>query len=199
MVHAQSHAPTFVIGDIVANEITSGGCPTFDGLLSVLQAFSRTGRAHDVMTSNHCEPIQPRTPVRVVDMMMENTMRVEEPSPPGDDLLFVSETGFARVGGQPAPMSQNALPNLRQGTSYQIVRTDLLSKDYKIIDGKDTGSFFRCGSRSEICQAYPEANSCSDSGKAFCAFKWRMPNGQVFRIFTYGEKLSCLSIDNVGN
>lgn len=52
----------------------------------------------------------------------------------------------------------------------------------------------RCGTRVEICGAYPETEACSGTGMGFCAFRFRNARGNILAITTTGERLGDLTV-----
>ena len=55
----------------------------------------------------------------------------------------------------------------------------------------------RCGYRPKICQTYPEAESCSDTGFAQCSFAFTGGPNVVVRITTGGEEMERLYVMEV--
>lgn len=192
---AQPNKPNFKIGDVVANPDFSGGCPTFEGLLEILSAVAHNQTARDVMIRNQCIKLDPRTSVVVVDMMMGNIMRVEPPGHPGEERLFVAESGFVRQRATQEPASARST-DAKKGELYNRARDRLISRGYRPL-ANQAADEQRCGFRPEICRSYSEAESCSDTGRAYCKFTWSTSDGRQFNITTYGEELPRLTIDSI--
>lgn len=91
--------------------------------------------------------------------------------------------------------AQPDLPALRQGTPYAQARADLVRAGHRPIPSRE--GLDRCGSREEICRAYPEAEACAGTGRAPCSFTWRTPQGGAFAVTTLGEELARLSVNRV--
>lgn len=101
--HAQSQQAAFKRGDIVENDLASGGCPTYEAMISVLVAMAQTGHARDVMVHNDCLPFPPKMKLQVEDLLGNNIMKASTPDFPGLPPMFVSESGFHRSSSSPSP------------------------------------------------------------------------------------------------
>ncbi len=94
---AQARQPTFAPGDMIADNLPSGGCPTYDGIIAVMVAMGQTGRAREVMTKNDCLPFSPAMQVRVEQVLPNNILKITTPDFPGSPPMFVSGVGFKKV------------------------------------------------------------------------------------------------------
>lgn len=196
---AQSNKLNFRIGDVVANPNTSGGCPTFEGLLDVLSAAERNQSARSAMIRNQCRSLDPGTNVVVVDRLMGNIMRVEPPGNPGQERLFVEATGFVRQRVSQGQTSAR-LVDAKIGELYSRARKRLVSQGHRPFVDR-TADEQRCGYRPEICGSYSEAESCSNTGRAYCVFNWITSDNRRLSITTYGEqfeRLTIAAIDRTG-
>lgn len=84
---------------------------------------------------------------------------------------------------------------LGEGAPYATAREKLIIAGLfaKIFPPETAGE--RCGERKEICDAYPETESCSGTGMGFCLFRFYNPaGGPGFAVTTAGEELKDLTV-----
>ena len=79
------------------NDLPSGGCPTYDGIVAVLVAMGQTGQARETMNRNNCLPFSPKMRLQVEGTLSNNILRVTTPDFPGSGSLFVSGSGYRKV------------------------------------------------------------------------------------------------------
>jgi len=96
---------------------------------------------------------------------------------------------------KPSP-SDSGLPSIRKGTSYAVARAALLSARNRPAIQRNSAAE-RCSGREDVCRAYPEAEACSGTGRAYCRFAWTSSTGAPFAVITVGEAFAALVVDNV--
>lgn len=94
-----------------------------------------------------------------------------------------------------AASADDAVAALKKGVPYSQARQDLMKGGWMAapIDlklDKET----RCGTRIEICVAYPETESCSGTGMGFCLFRFEDAGRRVLTVTTVGEELPDLTV-----
>lgn len=84
------------------NDLSSGGCPTYDGIVAVLVAMGQTGQARETMNRNNCLPFPPKMKLQVEETLSNSILRVTTPDFPGSGSLFVSGSGYYKVSSSNA-------------------------------------------------------------------------------------------------
>lgn len=77
---------------------------------------------------------------------------------------------------------------------YAGVRAGLIARGYRPLRFPDATLRERCFTRAEICNAYPETESCAGTGLGQCLFVFAAPRGGYHTVTTGGEALSELHV-----
>jgi hypothetical protein len=112
-------------------------------------------------------------------------------------------SGFLFVEGSAVAQSQRSpqqpkLPTIRKNMPYADARAALIKAGFrpiafpKVEDEDESDG--RCGSRSFICEAYPETEACAGTGLGQCNFAFSGGPNVVVRITTGGEELEDLVV-----
>lgn len=96
--------------------------------------------------------------------------------------------------------ADDGVSSLQKGAHYETARLGLFIRGWRAGPSSDPGTTAaqRCGARVEICNAYPETESCAGTGLGQCAFRFVDDNGRHLRVVTVGEALTDLVIDSSG-
>jgi hypothetical protein len=79
--------------------------------------------------------------------------------------------------------------------NYAEAREDLLAGGWQAIRYPWATADARCAGRKEVCDAYPETNSCAGTGLGQCKFVFRDGRGGYLSVVTIGEELADLGVD----
>jgi hypothetical protein len=91
-------------------------------------------------------------------------------------------------------LAASAVPNFRKGTPYAAARADLLRRGWSPVRATEPG----CEpGREDVCDAYPEAQSCAGTGFGLCTFDFRSPSGALIEIVTHGARVGELTVSEV--
>lgn len=82
--------------------------------------------------------------------------------------------------------------------TYVNVRANLIAQGYRPLRFPASEIAMRCSARTEICNAYPESESCAGTGQGECLFVFAAPRGGYFTVTTRGEALSELHVIRSG-
>ena len=89
-----------------------------------------------------------------------------------------------------------ALNTIKKGTPYAIARGDMLSAgnvpDYHVDTDPE-----HCTPNPGTCRIYPETDSCSGTGLAYCRFGWTAREGGHYFIVTTGELGSPMPVSTI--
>ena len=93
---------------------------------------------------------------------------------------------------------QPKLPTFRKNMPYADARAAMIKAGFHPVafprvEDEDESSG-RCGSRGFICDAYPEAEACADTGIGQCSFVFAAGPNTVVRITTGGGELEGLVV-----
>jgi len=82
--------------------------------------------------------------------------------------------------------------------TYANVRMNLIAQGYRPLRFPPAEIEMRCFTRAEICNAYPETESCAGTGQGECLFVFADPRGGFFTVTTRGEVLPELHVIRSG-
>lgn len=82
--------------------------------------------------------------------------------------------------------------------AYATVRANLMTRGYRPLRFPAAEIRMRCFTRAEICNAYPETESCAGTGQGECLFVYAGPRGGYFTVTTRGEALQDLVVIRSG-
>ena len=100
-------------------------------------------------------------------------------------------TGTAAAQTAPRTLSPGAM-------TYANVRANLIAQGYRPLRFPASEIAMRCSTRTGICNAYPETESCAGTGQGECLFVFAAPRGGYFTVTTRGEALSELHVIRSG-
>jgi hypothetical protein len=90
--------------------------------------------------------------------------------------------------------SQSASP--APGTDYYVVRQSLAAQGNLPLTFPRGGAFDRCH-HAEICAVYPEVITCSGTGRGYCRFAFRSPDGGYQVGTTAGERVDLMRLESI--
>jgi len=91
--------------------------------------------------------------------------------------------------------ASQTLPSVRTGAPYGQVRQALIQAGNIPADLRRNG---RCVDLNrDVCEAYPEMESCAVDGRRPCNFRWTTPGHLSFIVTTTGEHRSSMKVEAV--
>ncbi|MER9234199.1 hypothetical protein NKI56_19220 [Mesorhizobium sp. M0622] len=91
---------------------------------------------------------------------------------------------------------EDAYDALRQGMEYPQARKLLVTGGWQAVRYPWAKAEERCGGRSDICNAFQEAEACAGTGMAQCRFRYVDGKGKALIVITVGEELPDLALDS---